>query len=164
MSTTMTDLIEGAEAFARDWYKDNEEMLPLAHLLVPEGPPIVITFVHRDEREKSRALEALRMALRETSARAYMIMSEAWTAEETDNTPQQGRAGFVQPSRRPDRQEVLLITIVERAGPKCSVMYAIERDGAGAVTAIKHMDTATGGEVQGRVLDLFEPEGVAGRA
>jgi len=149
----MTDLdkaMQAALSVAREYYETNEYLMPIC-LFETEDKVVHVTIDVEDADQKELSLRIIRELLVTTSAEYYIIMSEAWGAPPSEDPP----------SENPLRREMLIINGVERKGGKRCMVFRIFRDEMGAVKELKDEGIKI---FSGRFFELFEPEGMAGRA
>jgi hypothetical protein len=141
-------------------------------LLDQPGASMIPTFVMEDpgdrivvfgtpwetEAHKEITCLALRAIMRESGTLRYCFMSEAWMAIAPPGTDEHTTRlkDHEQPSNRPDRVEVVVITASDASASK-SAMLRIVRGEAGTVVRLDR-DRAEMKSLRGRFSNLLQPD------
>jgi hypothetical protein len=132
------------------------QLVPTFLIQFKNRPPAVIATPWQSEREKTVAIDAMRMALKisRSSVVNYSFLSEAWVAVQDHPW----RAGDLAPSERETRKECVIVNACDRDGARMRA-WAIIRDDQGRVTELK-AEKSPGQEdrVEGRLFNLLEDE------
>ncbi len=105
-----------------------------------------------DEEDKVRALFYVKMFFAWKEVDSYLQVSEAWTV-----TRELGSTDTRAPADCPERQEVIVVNGVNRAGA-VGLHAKIARDGK--MVACSDPEWAGNGDMTGRMTDLLPPEGM----
>jgi hypothetical protein len=106
--------------------KDGEDFMPMFFAYVGN----VVRPLPMPNYTKNRELHQciMRAAIENLNADGYLFVMEAWFAEYKDE-PQPGTDDFVPPSQRTDREEMLLVHGMSRAGDQAGYCCKIKRHG-----------------------------------
>jgi len=116
---TLQELFDMAAKGAAMLFATQGEVHPMLHGTGPTGAPIFIPLIWEDQREKTRVLKRLRMALPAFGVRQYAIISEAWIVECWAKDAQKALdrlARFETLADHPDRREALTVTAADKDG------------------------------------------------
>jgi|SRR5580692_4581606 hypothetical protein len=135
----------------------NASILPTFVLEQANGEVAIFATPWESERDKEITVFALRAIMRKQKVKRYSFLSEAWMAtakpgqEKLDRLPD-----GEQPSQRPDRVEVVVISASNDQGVVKSVMLRMVRGEAGTVIRLDR-DRAEAKTIRGRFADLLKP-------
>lgn len=124
-SGTVQDLHETAITFAENQFALKGQV-PFLWLIDTGEDILWMETPWENESEKDASIKILRVVLRETNARAYAQMVEAWVATETYD-PKNPKKKFVPPSERAKdaRDDVLMVTSYDADGKMLMTRYLV---------------------------------------
>lgn len=146
-------LIATAEDHAREIYKTQAELAPLIHVVGPNGEIGVLPFLFTSADDRARKVHAARGVLKDVEASAYLLLSESWLVEETEDDDLSS-ASYGSFARHPRRVEILMIIAVARTGEKDSAIFELKRGADGLVASLTRRIPLN--PIEGELTELFD--------
>lgn len=110
------------------------------------------------DEEKAPIVAALRRLIAlDREILRYSFSSEAWIASSTAAMPMPGEEGFVMPSERADRKEILFVHSYDRKGPHRSKVFNMFRSDTGKIIREEDPEFQKYRSI-GHMWNLFRPE------
>lgn len=101
--------------------------------------------------EKTATMQALAAMFEDDKPLRYSIISETWMAQSNENDPLMD----IEPHKREDRQDGILILTVERDGPILATAYVVEHDWKTGKRSLSGPDSMTPDSIGGRMTELM---------
>lgn len=126
-----------------------EELVPMFHLVYPDGASMVIGAPWHNDAEKDATVNAIRAAMQIGDVIRYGFVCEAWTLHLAP-----GEAMDIRPSESPNRVEMVCVSACDLKQQKL-VGYEIKRDKRGYCTDLVRQQYETA-EVKGTMAELLK--------
>jgi hypothetical protein len=131
----LSDLLRLAGQHAENvMIKMGQDLVPTWALVDVKKRIKILSTPWRDEEEKAMYRAGLKFAMTMNEVVAYSFVTEAWAAT-LERGEYENPMGRIPPSQRADRREVVVACAATASASKVA-SWAIERDGAGKVTAL----------------------------
>jgi hypothetical protein len=134
------------------WWGKNKDAPPIAMLVADDRVEELIPPEFSEEMKNIFSNLIRARVAASPSIHTVIFMSEAWAAGGYD--PNDPASWKVQPSDRPDKKEIFLVTIERRSGFKELRAYPIKRGNNRKYIDEKDFELING--TQGRMMDWFE--------
>ena len=156
MTDELDALLELAGGHARAVLVDMKDELIPTFVMIADGETLFAPTPWRDEKDKAKYLGAVRALMKERGVTRYSMVSEAWTAKQSEGW----KPGMPQgplPGDRPDCKEVVIAIAADKATSK-SRTWDIVRGESGAVVDLR-LDPADMKDIGGRMAELLRHKG-----
>lgn len=148
---TIDQLLELGEQHARRiLIGGKEELVPMFHLVYPDGASMVIGAPWHNGAEKDATVNAIRAAMQLRDVIRYGFVCEAWTVHLAPGEPMPN----IRPSESPNRIEMVCVTACDLKQQKMAG-FAIKRDKRGYCLDLVRLEGETQ-EVTGTIAEMLQ--------
>lgn len=147
---TLRELFENAKINATHIFYRDGNVAPIWHAVPEHGPHMLCVTPWGDDDEKDMAIAFLRDKFKEENVQRFVFIVEAWIVKGKN------ALSGPQPSKHPDRREVLRITAEDRNGSTMSGHYYILRPEHGPATLSDFHEDPEAYAMAGRMTGLLD--------
>lgn len=150
MNLTKTeDILSGDVQFAMSVLRRTGDLSPMFVIHGASGEVVPISALTETDEEKDQTYKLIELLNVACNARAYTHMATAWMSR-----PKNQGESAVRPSLDPDRQEIMIVSVITRTAILAHITK-IFRDDAGNITDLEHMEIDGKTAISGRAAELL---------